>query len=133
MKLQLFLIMACLLVAASSCKKRPFDYRNKFTGAYLMDVRFSLFNISIPGSNWDSVYLYVGEIRYGETGDEILVYYGDDRFVQLKVDKSGAFTNIPSNYGGGSIINNDSISLVMRWGGLGGGTSHAIHGRRIGS
>lgn len=127
------MVISLLLLAAYACQKHPFDYRNKFLGDYLMQVRLSSFNMAIPGSNWDSVYMYVGELRYGDSNDEVLIVYGNQLSVQLKVTKTGDFSNLPTHYGGGSIINNDSISLYMRWGGLGGGISHAVNGRRIGS
>jgi len=133
MKKMKLLVISLLLLAAYACKKHPFDYRNKFLGDYLMQVRLSSFNMAIPGSNWDSVYMYVGELRYGDSNDEVLIVYGNLLSVQLKVTKTGDFSNLPTHYGGGSIINNDSISLYMRWGGLGGGISHAVNGRRIGS
>ena len=128
MKLKQFYIIFFFLGIFSviSCNKKPFDYRNKYIGEWNFSIEYSSFNMGNSPSIYDLVE-YLGEITYGEEDNNVIIKYSKNNSVTLTIDKNGIFYDLPTRYCNGTIVS-DNIDLYLRWGGLGGGTSHKITG-----
>jgi hypothetical protein len=125
--------VTCLLVVllvAIGCKKKPFDYRNKFIGRWSFRVERTEFNTDSVGYYYHDTINYTGEINYGENDDEIRINYSSSKEISLKMSKENVLTNFPTHYCSGEFDGKDKIHLYLRWGGLGGGVSHIINGEK---
>ncbi len=81
-----------ILAAFLSCKKIPFDYRNKFIGDYVFTKQYKFF---YPPNNFiDTIYpaKFNGYIHYGKESHQIEIYYDD--FINSIGDKEKLITQV---------------------------------------
>ncbi len=109
-----------------ACKKA--DYRDVYIGNWIFDVVYTEINTDSIGHYYSENYNYDGEVVYGEADDEVLIKYADNHFVQLTLEPDGELSNFPTHYCSGRFVNTDSLSLFIKTGGLGGGTTLRING-----
>lgn len=127
---KLLLILFGLLVIAS-CKKKPFDHRNKFLGDWEFKVERTEFNTDSTGYYYHDSLTYKGQIKYGSGEDDLLIEYLIDNSITLKIDNENILSEFPTHYCSGEFKENDILYLFLRWGGLGGGITHIVNGKKI--
>lgn len=116
--------MTLLLI---SCKKTPLDKRNIYLGNWIFDVHYYSFTIS-DGEIFNYTETYDGKIQYGKEKLSLLIQYAADKEVDLVVDDDGNLTGFSSHYSTGSFKDKYTLDIFLRWGGLGGSTTHTIKG-----
>jgi len=116
------------LVIINGCKKKPFNYRNKYVGDWEFTVEITEVNTDSLGYYYHDTISYVGEIYYGNEDDELLITYTDKNSITLKIDREEILSGFPTKYSSGAFDGNEKIKLYLRWGGLGGGITHSISG-----
>ena len=77
---------------------------------------------------WDTV-SYQGIIEYGSADDELLVQYLADDNITLSVDKDGNVAS-PCGYCNVTFIDEKTLDMYLRWGGLGQGLIHDVTGKK---
>jgi len=123
-----FIIFGFLLL--NSCEKGPFNYRNKYLGEWDFIVKTTEINTDSIGYYHEDSFTYSGEIKYGESNNEIIIEYLDNRSITLSIDEDGVLSEFPTKYCGGKFDGEEKINLYLKWGGLGGGVTHVIEGKR---
>ena len=123
----LLLLLGIIIIVG--CKKKPFNYRNKFLGEWEFKVKITEYN-HILGHFYNESFLNLGKIKYGSAKDEILIEYLNDNSIVLKVDKEVKLSNFPNYYCRGEFNEENKITRYLRWGGLGGGTIHTVEGKK---
>lgn len=121
-----WMLLAMIIIV--SCKKKPFDYRNKFIDDWEFKVERTEFNTDSVGYYHHDSITYSGQIKYGANDDELLIEYSNNSSIVLKIDKENILSNFPTHYCSGSFNGTDKIHLYLRWGGLGGGVTHVVDG-----
>lgn len=111
------------------CEKKPFDHRNKYIGKWDFDVVIDEFNMS-SGTTFHDEVSYSGRIKYGDADDEIIIQYTENHSVILKVNEDEELTGFPTQYCSGEMSGKKDIHIYLRYGGLGGGSSYDIDGRK---
>jgi hypothetical protein len=127
------IVISCaffIFLLVYSCKKKPFDYRNKYTGNWNFKVYITELNTDSIGYYYFDSISYNGSIKYGEADDQIQINYTPQNSVTLTLSDKGELSNFPANYAGGEFFKTDNLSLYLKWGGLGGGTTHQIRANR---
>lgn len=124
------ILVTIIVLLFNYCEKERFDFRNKYVGTWNFEVETSNFNVPDIGDFSSDDYEYTGEIRYGETDNKINIIYGENYSIELAINKDGELSDFPTHYCSGNFIGNDSIHLYIRTGGLGGGSSHLIEGKK---
>lgn len=117
------------IITLSSCNKTLFDYRYKYIGKWSFSVTEDTFN-GATGEHSHSTYIYPGEIKFGNNNDEIEIYFAPGNMVTLKISKDGILSNFPTHYCSGEFNDPDRIKLYIRYGGLGGGESYDVQGKK---
>ena len=112
------------------CKKKPFDYRNKFIGDWNFKVNTSSFNTTTNYFHSDSLY-YIGEIKYGDHKDELFIQYTSTNSLTLKIDKDDKLSDFPTQHSNGEFENKNKLKIYLKSGGLGGGSSQLINGIKL--
>jgi len=120
-----FLLLAGSMLFFSSCKKSLFDYRHKYTGRWEFTTYYSSYNWYDTSYNGQTI-VYPGEIEYGEKDDELLIKYSDMHSVVISISHDGEISGLPTKYCNGEFDGYDKLDLFLRYGGLGGGSSHDI-------
>jgi hypothetical protein len=113
-----------------SCNLFQNDYREAYIGTYRFSVKITEFNTDSVGYFFQDSIIYQGKISFGENDNDILIQYSTDNFITLTLEEDGQLSNLPTTYGSGEFVQTDSLNLYLRWGGLGGGTSHDIKGKK---
>lgn len=124
------LTLLLVLLLLPGCQKEWFNYRNKYLGKWDFQVYRSSFNMANPGENWSDSVHFTGEISYGTADNLIRIQYTSEQSIELVIDEDGTLSAFPSPYCSGSFSGKDSLNLYLRWGGLGGGTTHVVAGTR---
>ena len=119
-------IAATVLLFLINCKKESRDFRAKYVGNWYFVTEFRTFDMGDSTLIVDTV-RYLGSI-YTEGSDAINIHYTDSTSVTLNIDCSGNLSGFPTQYSGGEFSGDSKIHMYLRWGGLGGGTIHAIDG-----
>lgn len=124
------ILIFVILLVLGGCKKKPFDYRNKYIGDWKFNVHIIEQNMDSVGSNVNDTFVYVGNIEYGTSSDEILINYTSDDDVMLEIDKNGVVT---TNLGFGhcTFISDENVEIKLNWGGLGAYVIHEISGLKM--
>ena len=122
-----------LLVAAVSCEKKPFDYRNKYTGEYDLIYKYNAWNFN-SGITEETTAEYEGEISYSKKGsaDNLLLEVENGHKIEMRVDKNGRLTfACGANVGmfTGKTLQLD-FSSQSCGGGMGQATEFSIHGKK---
>lgn len=124
-------VLAVVLMPACS-KKEPLEPAAEETiyGAWHFDVRIlsSYMDPSIPVT--DETYSHSGTIEKGVQSNEILIQYLPDYQAILQIDSANTLSGFPTHYSHGEFTGTNRLDLLLRWGGLGGGTSHVITGTK---
>ena len=118
-----------LIIFIISCEKHPFDHRNKYLGKWDFTTQWIKVNIDSLGQNDGGYEYYLGEIKYGDTENELIIEFMNGKEARIEIDKHGKITNYGSPYGSG-YLEVDQLNLYLRFGGLGGYTSYSIAGSR---
>ncbi len=118
------------LVIIISCKKKPFDYRNKFLGDWVFKVDRTEINTDSIGYYYHDSLTFLGQIKYGSGDNDLLIEYSGDNSITLIIDKDDKLSDFPTQYCSGQFDENNTIHLFLRWGGLGGGVTHVIDGEK---
>ena len=109
----------------ASCKN---DIRSKYLGDWRFTVEMTKFNIDSIGQFWQDTIFYNGKITNGNNDNELTIQYTEDCFVYLNIDEYEILSGFPNVYCNGKFINYSEIYLYLKWGGLGGNTTHIING-----
>ncbi|MFZ4798500.1 MAG: hypothetical protein ACOYMA_13465 [Bacteroidia bacterium] len=112
----------------SSCEKETKDYRDKYAGTWLFKVKTNEYLMGSNGYNRNDSVEYIGKIQKGSAKNEIIIVYTKTNEITLTINDLGELSNFPTIYCVGNLENDDKISISLRWGGLGGSTSHVIDG-----
>lgn len=126
-----------LLFFFSSCKKpTPLDYRSNICGSWYFEVSSSSFNMVNPGSNSNSYSQYNGSISINKnnilTNDSLInINYLNNVSLQLKLNNDWTLDFGGNYYSNGKFTGFDSLHIYMYSGGLGGGTSTSISGKKL--
>jgi hypothetical protein len=119
-----------LFIIIISCNKKPFDYRNKYIGDWEFNIDITEFNTSSVGYYYHDSLTYMGQIKYGNEDDNLLIEYSSNNSITLKIDKENILTGFPTAYCGGEFDGNNKLHLYLRWGGLGGRITHVVDGEK---
>lgn len=117
-----------IFIIVFSCKKEDTDYRDTYTGTWNFIVDRTEINTDSIGYYYHDSVNYEGEIIYGEFDNEILIKYSNENSITLTIGEDGELSDFPTHYCSGEFLSGDSLHLYLRWGGLGGGTTHQIEG-----
>lgn len=92
-----------LTVFLSSCDKRPFDYRNKFTGYYQFEFTVTTWDANLNDTTTDIIKME-GSVDYDKKGprDEIKISISGLQQFTVTIDKDGTI----SSCGGSGKIEN---------------------------
>ncbi len=121
-KLFISLIVIYTLV---SCKN---DICSKYIGDWRFTVEMTKFNIDSIGQFWQDTIFYDGEISNGGSDNELVIQYTEECSISLDIDEYGMLYGFPTVYCNGKFKNDNEIYLYLKWGGLGGNTTHIING-----
>ncbi len=117
-----------VLIFFTCCKKESKDFRDKYTGNWDFVVEVTKLNIdSIGQYERDTIY-YLGKISNGNADNELNIQYSKDSLIVLNIIESGELSIFPTQYSNGEFEGESKIHLYLRWGGLGGNTTHVIDG-----
>lgn len=125
---QFLSIVAILFMILLSCKKED-NTINKYGGVWNFEVHISSSSIDTSFVPVDTTKYFTGTIGTGEDS-QIVIHYLETSSVALTVDNEGILSNFPTQYCNGEFTDENNLDLFLRWGGLGGGTSHSIKGTR---
>jgi hypothetical protein len=89
-KVQVIFTIATLIFL--SCKKQPFDFRNKYFGNWVFSVQLSSWDPSRGGDYTDSLQC-TGSFLYGENFDEIALQ-SDCYSKTFRIDKYGKVVSV---------------------------------------
>ena len=120
-----FTIFLLILVG---CKKRPFDFRNKYLGEWDFTTEYGYFNMS-DSTSFDTVYNYKGEVWYDEKG-KIIIEYREDNILEFEINKEGEITIDDYYDTRGEFSDKNNVSFYKQTGGLGGGTNQSVSGMK---
>lgn len=132
MRLNYLKVVLFIALVFSSCKKEPADYREAYTGQWCFDVELSSFNIEGEGTYTRDSLVYSGAISLGGSDDEILISYVPEHSITLAISPNGELSGFPTHYCSGYFTGNQELHLYLRWGGLGGGVTHIVDGKKSG-
>jgi hypothetical protein len=90
------IIILAFILSLSGCKKKLFDYRNKFLGDYSITYHYSYWQMG--GNTGDTTIQYNGVIEYGDKGNIKLEWYNGDRY-EFSVSKKGTISKCNSTIG----------------------------------
>ncbi len=122
------IILTIFLIVVYSCKKENTDHRDAYLGSWNFNVNRTEFNTDSIGYYYHDNIYYEGEIIYGELDNEILIKYTNENSITLTIGDDGKLSDFPTHYCSEEFLTLDSLRLYLRWGGLGGGTTHQIEG-----
>jgi len=126
-----FMIYGLLLIFAfTACKKKPLDYRNKYMGDWRFDVKKSSYNVVGPGMYEESDEVYDGSIAFGASDSTIVIRYTETNEISVSINVEGKLGAFPTHYCSGEFTDKENLTLFLRWGGLGGGVSHSVTGKK---
>jgi hypothetical protein len=147
-KLPVYFCLLIFIVPSSSCKKRLFDYRNKYLGNwdFTSAIHYctkDILNGAILAC-YDTVIKYTGEVRYitgASKSDEIDLHYisrsysrywGDGK-LGARVDKKGNLRHANPESGSsasGKFENKKTVSFIRTYDGWGGAYTATVNGTR---
>ncbi len=122
--------LAVMMILLPNCKNSSdnvFDIRSKYVGNWDFTVCMTTFPMDSI-DEFDTIN-YIGGIFSKDT-DQIVIKYTDCDSVVLHIDGSGNLSEFPTPYSFGEFTSDNTIHLYLRWGGLGGGTIHAVDGMK---
>lgn len=130
--LKLLFLCISILTVSLSCNKKPFDYRNQFTGEWKFESYYTSFMMGEDGFVIYDTIIYHGRIEYGKEKEDVIIYFTPDQSVQLKIEEDGDFYKFPTPYSSGNIsgLHFENLDLFLRYGGLGGGSSYSVKGEK---
>jgi len=95
---QLTAILFALIFSISGCEKHS-DYRNKYIGTWNFKIQSKTLKDGVECQVCSDTSVYIGEIKYGEAADEILLEFQGTHPhspVNLRIGPDG--TILPKNY-----------------------------------
>lgn len=78
----------------ASCKKHPFDYRNKYLGDFKFDVTESG-KFKEGDSTYATSYVWHGTVNYGDGDNKVIITFGRDLSIQPSIAKDGTLNQLP--------------------------------------
>ncbi|MBI2280286.1 MAG: hypothetical protein HYU68_06315 [Bacteroidetes bacterium] len=135
MKFNIISLITLITIISSGCSKETINQSSSnsiIVENWLFDVHRYEVNTDSIGYYYHDSITYQGTIKYAKPSNEIEIFYTNDNSIKLTVDSSGVLSNFPTNYCSGQFFPNDSIYVYLKWGGLGGGTTHVINGLKVG-
>ncbi len=120
-------VIAFAFLYSTACKKTPHESRNVYFGNWSFNLHYHSFTMN-DGVLFDYLETYDGKIEYGKDMASLIIKYAHDKQTDLVVDEDGQLSGFSSHYSSGSFTDPYTLDLFLRWGGLGGGTSHTIKG-----
>jgi hypothetical protein len=124
----IFIAFTIGLLSFTACKKKNTDYRDPYIGSWSFHVDRTEINTDSIGYYFHDSLTYPGNIEPGEASDGIIIHYTADNSIPLTIAADGTLSGFPTHYCGGEFKGQNNIHLYLRWGGLGGGTTHVIDG-----
>lgn len=88
-----FLILA---ISLPGCKRKLFDYRNKYLGNYQITYHYNYWEMG--GVTKDTTITYNGEVRYGSKGEVKIDWYDGSEYT-FNVSKKGAVSKCNQSIG----------------------------------
>ncbi|MBQ8222960.1 MAG: hypothetical protein IJZ87_06415 [Bacteroidales bacterium] len=104
------------------------DIRNEYTGNWQFIVEMTKLNIDSIGQFWKDTIFYEGKITDGNSDNELVIQYTEEYSISLNIDDYGILSEFPTVYCNGKFKKYDEIYLYLRWGGVGGSTTHIVNG-----
>jgi hypothetical protein len=127
----IFLFLS-LIIISSGCKKKLFDYRNKYTGDYNFVYSYSSWTLSLGVYESDTIY-YSGKVYYDKKSKGIIkINYTSNATLELQINKNGDLS-LQCGTTIGKFENKNKLTLNYSTnscpgGGLGGGSNFSITG-----
>lgn len=126
-------VIILIVLSAFGCKKRPFDFRNKYVGDY--DITYSYSSWQLNSGVYNSDTLSTGGKVYYDKKDQIIISYNTNSTLILGITKDG---NLSLSCGTeiGKFDNKNEFRInygtnSCPGGGMGGGTNYCIIGTRF--
>lgn len=126
-----YLLLILVLALSTGCLKNTYYFGSPYVGDWDFTVIRTKFNVDSIGQYSRDTVHFTGEIDFGEPGHSIQVHYTENDFVTLKITGDGELYGFPSPYSSGAFQGMDSLSLYLRYGGLGGALIHEVEGSRV--
>ena len=124
------LLLTTGLLFFSACRSAESDYREPYLGPWHFYTERTEINTDSIGYYFHDAGNYEGAIDYGESENDIRIQYTAENAITLTLEADGTLSEFPTQYCSGTFDTPDSLRLFLRWGGLGGGTTHQIDGWR---
>lgn len=83
----IILLLSLATIILSGCKKKPFDYRNKYLGNYHI-INHSQINAPPPYFN-DTSYSTEGKVEYGSDKNKILITFDSENSSEFIIYEDG--------------------------------------------
>lgn len=95
---QLITIISIFILTASlpACKRKLFDYRNKYLGDYQITYHYNYWEMG--GITKDTTITYSGEVNYGSKGEVKIDWYDGSEYA-FNVSKKGAISKCNNSIG----------------------------------
>jgi hypothetical protein len=95
---QLITITSFLILAISlpGCKRKLFDYRNKYIGNYQLTYDFHYWEMG--GITKDTTVVYKGKVKYGEKGSVKIDWYDGSEY-DFELSQKGALSKCNTSVG----------------------------------
>lgn len=112
-----------------SCKKTPFDYRNKFTGNYNFTIQeHSVYGI-FPVTVHDTTYTNEGKIEIGSDENDVLIS-PQNISLQATIYEDGTLSGYYNNNGKGEFSSTKEMKYTFGNYSPGGSTTFTITGTK---
>lgn len=121
-----------LILTSLSCKKLPFDYRNKYIGDYNFVHSYSSWTVN-QGTYASGTDNYSGRVYYDLKSKEYIKFEYNNSILELKVSRKGKLT-LPCGAPAGEFTSDNSVTINYSTstcsGALGGGTNISVTGTK---
>jgi hypothetical protein len=125
-KFLIFILIIALLVPQSGCKKRLFDYRNKYVGDYAITTTVGTLN---GGVYTEEEFTYHGKVYYNKKEQKkgwIVIVYNEGEECHTSIDRKGKVTH---EYHGGEFFDRENFKIWFE--NAPNGTATVMKGTRI--
>lgn len=129
--LRTFLSFLLIFFFALSCTETEKDFREKFVGQWMFQIDQTNYSSENGGTNSESSFAQIGEIKYGNNPGELLLKYGEDEALTFRIDEFGHMNQLPNRMCSGQIQGHNFIQMYLRWGDGRSGLIHEVHGQKL--
>ena len=123
--MKLIILTFSIAFTITACKKRPFDYRNKFLGEFSYEVHCTYWTLGEQAE--DTTIFFNGNVEISEDENRILIYFLENVARESKIYEDGSMHHAGVS---GEFNSKDNLEFKYSSGGLGGGTIYNVIGTR---